>query len=294
MDATESAGLFIPRRLDTPLNELRSAPQSAPQSAPRSSPLTAPPPPSLGAAPALQAVWARHTDQVRQAQRLRYRVFAEEMGARLRFPPGTPPGHDVDAFDDHCEHLLVRTVETAHAPAQVVGTYRVLTPVGAQRAGGLYSDREFDLSGIDALRPRAVELGRSCTDAAWRHGSVILMLWGALADFLQRNGLDVSVGCASVTLHDGGHVAASLWHQLAQSHLSPAQTRAVPRVPLPIHALRSDLEVQPPPLIKGYLKCGGQVLGPPAWDPDFGTADLPMMMQLADLPAPWRRRFLGR
>jgi len=67
---------------------------------------------------------------------------------------------------------------------------RVLTPVNAQRAGGLHSDREFDLYGIDALRPRAVEPGRSCTDAAWRHGSVILMLWCALADFFaaQRTG----------------------------------------------------------------------------------------------------------
>ena len=55
----------------------------------------------------LEAVWARHADEVRAAQRLRWRVFAEELGARLSPPPGTPPGHDVDAFDGHCEHLRV-------------------------------------------------------------------------------------------------------------------------------------------------------------------------------------------
>lgn len=240
----------------------------------------------------LEAVWARHADQLKQAQRLRYRVFADEMGARLSPPPGTEPGLDADRFDAHCEHLLVQTVETDDAPAQVVGTYRVLTPVAAGRAGGLYSDAEFDLSRLEALRPRIAELGRSCTDPHHRTGGVILMLWGALADFMLRNRLDVTVGCASIPMHDGGHTAASLWHQLRQTDAAPEALSARPRLPLPVDALRSDLDVSPPALIKGYLKCGGKVLGPPAWDPDFGTADLPMMMNLADLPAAYRRRFL--
>lgn len=240
----------------------------------------------------LEAVWARHADEVLEAQRLRYRVFALEMGARLQPPPGTPAGLDADAFDPHCEHLLVRIAETADAPARVVGTYRVLTAAAARRAGGLYSDLEFDLSRLDALRPRIAELGRSCTDPAFRQGGVILMLWSALADFMQRNGLDLTVGCASVPMADGGHTAASLWQQLRQQHLASPQLAVRPRLPLPVHRLRSDLPVQPPPLIKGYLKCGGKLLGPPAWDPDFRTADLPMIMDLADLPAAYRRRFL--
>ena len=86
----------------------------------------------------LEALWARHADEVRQAQRLRYQVFVDEMGARLSPPPGTPEGLDIDRFDDACEHLLVRTVETADAPAEVVGTYRVLTPAAARLTGGLY------------------------------------------------------------------------------------------------------------------------------------------------------------
>ena len=77
--------------------------------------------------------WARHEDEVRQAQRLRYRVFADEMGARLDTPV---PGHDVDLFDDFCEHLLVRDAQTQ----DVIGTYRVLTPAQAERVGGTYSD----------------------------------------------------------------------------------------------------------------------------------------------------------
>lgn len=242
--------------------------------------------------PALEAVWAVHGDDVLEAQQLRYRVFAGEMGAQVKSLPGSPAGHDIDAFDAHCEHLLVRTVETAKAPARVVGTYRVLTPVAARRAGGLYGDQEFELSSLDPLRPRIAELGRSCTDPAFRNGGVILMLWGALADFMGRNGLDVSMGCASISMHDGGHAAADLWHQLRQSHLAPAPYTAVPRLPLPVAQLQTAHPADAPPLIKGYLRCGGKVLGAPAWDPDFRTADLPMMIQLADLPAAYRRRFI--
>jgi putative hemolysin len=243
-------------------------------------------------APQLVATWAVHGDEVLEAQRLRYRVFSGEMGAEVKPLRGSPAGHDIDAFDAHCEHLLVRTVETAVAPARVVGTYRVLTPVGARRAGGFYSDQEFDLSSLDPLRHRIAELGRSCTDPAFRHGGVILMLWAALADFMGRNGLDVSMGCASISMHDGGHAAADLWQQLRQTHLAPAPCTAVPRLPLPVDQLMTSHPADAPPLIKGYLRCGGKVLGAPAWDPDFRTADLPMMIQLADLPAAYRRRFI--
>jgi putative hemolysin len=244
------------------------------------------------AAARLVATWARHHDQVRAAQRLRWRVFADEMGARLSPPPGTPAGLDVDNFDAHCEHLLVQTAESAGSPSQVVGTYRVLTPVAARMAGGLYSDGEFDLARLDPLRPRIAELGRSCTDPAWRSGGVILMLWAALAEFMVRNGLDITMGCASVSMCDGGHGAANLWQDLRRSHLVPPGLQVQPRLALPVDELRDDRPSEPPPLIKGYLRCGGKVLGAPAWDPDFGTADLPMMLDLADLPAAYRKRFI--
>ena len=242
---------------------------------------------------ALVTCWARHADEVRAAQQLRWRVFAEDMGARLTPPAGTPAGHDVDLFDAHCEHLLVRTVETDDAPSRVVGTYRVLAPSAARRLGGLYSDTEFDLTRLRTLRPRMVELGRSCTDAAYRNGGVILLLWSSLAEFMQRNGLDLAIGCASVPMRDGGHVAASLWQQLSERHLAPIERRVRPRLPLPVDELRSDLAVEAPPLIKGYLACGAKLLGAPAWDPDFGTADLPMLLDLAELPEAYRRRFLA-
>ncbi len=244
-------------------------------------------------APEIEVVWARHLDDVRAAQRLRYQVFVEEMGARPSPAAGTPPGHDADGFDRYCEHLLVRTREDRRSPGRVIGTYRVLTPWAARRAGGLYSDTEFDLSNLQELRGGMVELGRSCVDPGWRSGGVILALWAALGEFMRRNELHTMIGCASIGMRDGGHVAASLWQRLRLTHLADAKLQVQPKLPLPVEQLDQHHEVEAPALIKGYLRCGARVLGPPAWDPDFNTADLPMMMRLADLPARYRRHFLG-
>ncbi len=232
--------------------------------------------------------WAQHQDEVREAQRLRYSVFATEMGANL---PNTLLGHDIDLFDDYCEHLLVRDVATG----QVIGTYRVLTPAQAKRAGSTYSDTEFDLTRLRDMRQRMVELGRSCVHADYRHGGVIMALWGALFEFMDRNRLDTMIGCASIPMfHNGvvtGNAAASIWHQLRQTHLAEIQYHVRPRLALPVDALEHHLQVEPPALIKGYLRLGAKVLGAPAWDPDFNTADLPMMMRTADLPARYRKHF---
>ena len=238
----------------------------------------------------LRVAWAKHQDEVREAQRLRFDVFATEMGARLK---ESIPGHDIDLFDDFCEHLLIRD----EATGEVIGTYRVLTPAQAKRIGSTYSDLEFDLMRLRPYRERMVELGRSCVHAQHRHGGVIMALWGALAEFMVRNKLDVMIGCASIPmLHQGvvsGEVAASIWHQLKQTHLADLEYQVTPRLPLPVSQWEVNTAFEPPALIKGYLRLGAKVLGAPAWDPDFNTADLPMLMKINDMPARYRKHFLG-
>lgn len=133
--------------------------------------------------PSLQISWARHQDEVEEAQRLRYKVFVEEMGANL---PKAKNGLDQDLFDAWCDHLIVRDEETL----RVVGTYRVLTPHQARKLGSLYSETEFDLTRLTHLRPKMIELGRSCVHQDYRTGSVIMALWSGIGRYMVQGGYE--------------------------------------------------------------------------------------------------------
>lgn len=248
-------------------------------------------------------VWASSPAEVREAQRLRYRVFVEEMRARPNLAEGATHGFDRDRFDPYCDHLLVRARSGAGRAGPVIGTYRVLPPAGARRAGGLYSDIEFDLAPLADLRANAVELGRACVHPAWRSGSVIMALWSALGQYMLSHELDTMLGCASVSLADGGNNARQLWQRLRTTHLAPDCWQVQPRNALRLDASdelggiagapAASVSAAMPPLIKGYLRCGARLLGPPAFDAAFNTADLPMMMRLEDLAPRYRNHFLG-
>jgi len=236
--------------------------------------------------PAFQIEWASSISEVKEAQRLRYKVFAEEMGANLS---QNSEGLDVDEFDAYCDHLLIRDQDTL----KVVGTYRVLPPHKAQEIGRLYSDAEFDLSRLDHLRPKLVELGRSCVHQDYRSGAVIMALWSGLAQYMQKNGYEIMLGCASIPMADGGHFAASLYNSLTSEQMAPTEFHAFPRLPLPLDKLNGGLDVEAPPLIKGYLKLGAKICSSPAWDPDFNTADLLTMLRLSEINPRYAKHFLG-
>lgn len=234
----------------------------------------------------LHIEWASNPEQLKEAQRLRYKVFAEEMGASLH---NNAEKLDVDEFDLYCDHLLIRQ----HATLNVVGTYRILPPHRAQAIGRLYSDSEFDLSQLDHLRPKLVELGRSCVHKDYRSGAVILALWNGLAQYMLKNHYEIMLGCASISMSDGGHIAASFFNSLGKSFIAPRELFAFPRSPLPLETLNDGLDVEAPPLIKGYLKLGAKVCSAPAWDPYFNTADLLMMLNFSEINPRYAKHFLS-
>ncbi|MFF2780010.1 GNAT family N-acetyltransferase [Streptomyces sp. NPDC058052] len=251
--------------------------------------LPAQPGPDGGAQPAPRYVvgLARDQDDVRAAQRLRHLVFAGEMGARL---DGPEPGLDTDAFDAYCDHLLVREETTG----EVVGTYRILPPERAAVAGRLYSETEFDLARLAPLRHDLVEVGRSCVHPAHRNGAVIALIWAGLARYMTRTGHEWLAGCCSVPLADGGTLAAATWDTVKAKHLAPEEYWVTP------HKLwnsdgvpRPEGRTELPALLRGYIRLGAWVCGAPAHDPDFGVADLYVLLSLRRTNPRYLRHFLS-
>ncbi len=229
--------------------------------------------------------FARTPDAVREAQRLRYKVFVEELGARIN---NRHPGIDADVYDPYCLHLVVRDERLD----KVVGTYRILTPEASRQIGNYYTDNEFDLTRLEHLRPRLVEVGRSCIHANYRTGAVIAMLWGKLAEFMLQHDYRYLIGCASVSMADGGHNAANLYVQHLDPHLAPLEYRVFPRQPLPFERLVTGKSAVLPPLLKGYFRAGAWICGDPAWDPDFNTADLPLLLPINRINPRYAKHFL--
>jgi putative hemolysin len=233
----------------------------------------------------LTTAFARNEAEVIEAQRLRYKVFAEEMGANL---PSAKEGIDRDIFDNYCEHLLVRE----STENKVIGTYRILSPGQAEKIGGYYSETEFDLTRLMHLGDRMVEVGRSCVHRDFRDGATITQLWGGLAQYMLQHGHEYLIGCASISMGDGGHVAASIYRKLHRLHAAPVEYSVFPRCPLPLHALNQQLDAPIPPLLKGYLRLGAYICGEPAWDPEFNTADLFILLPIARLSSRYAKHFL--
>jgi putative hemolysin len=226
---------------------------------------------------------AANPEEVAAAQRLRYRVFTGELGALLRTPV---PDHDVDAFDDVCDHLIVIDESTG----AVVATYRLLRP---GRSGIRYADSEFDLSALSALDDRLVETGRSCVDPEHRAGAAINLLWAGIARYMHQYGLRYLGGCASIGLSDGGVTAAGFRSLAFDKHLAPAEFRVTPRRPWQPPATTPTTRPNVPPLLRGYLRLGAWIGGEPAFDPDFDCADFYVLLDLTRINPRYLKHFLG-
>lgn len=236
------------------------------------------------AAPRLTLSLASTPKEVREVQRLRYKVFIESQGLSAL---ANDERLDRDEFDEFCDHLIVRDASTL----KVVGTYRMLSAAKSRRLGRFYSENEFDLGRLNNVRNRIVEAGRACIHPSYRGGSVIMLLWSGLADYMRRERCDFLVGCASMSLADGGHNAIAVYQSLAEKYAAPMEYRVTPHLPFPIHSLEPAAKAQVPPLIKGYMRSGAWLCGEPAWDPDFESADIFLMLPLANLDTRYAKHY---
>lgn len=228
----------------------------------------------------------RDPHRVEQAQRLRYEVFSAEYDSDL----GTSvPGLDADPFDPWCDHLMVTDTLTG----ELVATTRILRQDQTSHTGGFYSGNEFDLSRLLSRPGRLAELGRTCVHPDYRNGATIGLLWSTLAGWLTEHRIDRVIGCASISMSDGGLRAWRIARHLQDRYLSSDDDRVWPRRDLPhLTHTASERPVDIPALIRAYMRLGARVCGEPCWDPEFRCADVLVLLEVSELSARYSRHFM--
>jgi putative hemolysin len=241
---------------------------------------------------------AENEAEVNAAQRLRYRIFCEELGGAANSEVQAQK-RDFDKFDEVCHHLLV---VDANRPAgnRVVGTYRLLTRSNMLKVGSFYTETEYDLSRIRDYSGEILELGRSCVEQPYRTKPVIQLLWSGIGSFIASNDIKLMFGCASflgVNLNSHKHALSYLYHY----HLAPENIR-----PRALDGQYVDMNLMPkeevvpraalaalPTLIKGYLRLGGLVGDGAVLDYAYKTCDVSIVVQTDGIHDKYVQRYVS-
>ena len=248
---------------------------------------------TLGRIGSLEVRLAQTAAEVRQAQKLRYRVFYQE-GAAIPNPGRLFARRDIDGYDAICDHLLVvdhaaRDRSALNRPT-VVGTYRLLRQPLAEDYGGFYTAGEFDIGTVIA-RHRSLqflELGRSCVLAPYRNKRTVELLWHGIHAYILQNRCDVMFGCASLDGTDPERLALplSFLHHYASAP-DPWRARALPARYIEMNRMSKEV-IDPkdalralPPLIKGYLRLGAYIGDGTVIDHEFGTTDVLIVLPVS-------------
>jgi putative hemolysin len=252
-------------------------------------------PATLGRLGSLEVRLATTRKEIRRAQKLRFKVFYEEMSA-VPHPTALLTRRDKDAFDYVCDHLLVIDHEWktkfGRVKPKVVGTYRVLRQDVADRNFGFYSAAEYGIEQVIAANPslRFMELGRSCVLKPYRTKRTVELLWHGLWAYVLHHRIDVMLGCASLegTDPDALGLELSFLHHFARTpdawRVRALDERYVPMDRMPKDAINPKAALQAlPPLIKGYLRLGATFGDGAVIDRQFGTTDVFVMLRVADI-----------
>jgi putative hemolysin len=250
--------------------------------------------PVLGRLGSLEVRLARTAKEIRRAQRLRFRVFYDEMSA-LPNTGSLFSRRDVDDYDAICDHLLVLDYDVKAKPfrvakPKVVGTYRLLRQDVADLHEGFYTAGEYDIAPVLDANPgqRFLELGRSCVLKPYRNKRTVELLWHGIWAYVLHHRIDAMIGCASL---EGTNPAAlalplSFLHHYARAP-DAWRARAVPERyvamdMLPKEAVDTKAALHSlPPLIKGYLRLGASFGDGAVVDRQFGTTDVLVILPVS-------------
>ena len=194
-------------------------------------------------------------------QRLRMRAFKRT------------DGHDIDAFDGRCTHVMVETIDQH----QLVACFRLLPLTDGRLIQTSYSAQFYDLESLHSFDGKLAELGRFCVDPDTSDPDILRVAWGAITRYVDATKVDMLFGCSSFpgTTPDSHTDAFAL---LKDRHLGPLQWR--PRIKSPcVFPFSSRLNLRAPnlkqamlgmpPLLRSYLVLGG-------WVSDHAVVDVEM------------------
>lgn len=259
----------------------------------------------LGRLGDLEIRLAQTKKDIKQAQKLRYKIFYKEMGAVADLKSMLNQ-KDMDPYDDYCDHLLV--VDTKFPKKKIpgteqkykekiVGTYRLLLQDVAKKHVGFYSQQEFDVESLIQRHPdkRFLELGRSCVDSAYRDKRTIELLWRGIWWYVREMKVDAMFGCASFEgtdieqhkqslafIHDNA-MAKDEWQATAHHNCYFREDYPLTDNKAALNSL--------PTLIKGYMRCGARFGTGAVIDRQFNTIDVLVVLPVSDITPKYREHF---
>lgn len=238
---------------------------------------------------------AETSQEVEDAQRLRYQVFYEEYGAQADAEMRASK-LDIDEYDAYADHLIV--VDTSGRKEKIIGTYRMLRRAAAEEVGQFYSANEYNLSPLLSSKASLLELGRSCVLQPYRTRNVLQLLWQGIADYISEHDIELMFGCASLHSTDIKSISKPLSY-LHHYHLAPENLRPravqgryinmniIPQEDLNARRVFAEL----PPLIKGYLRAGSCIGDGAVIDEQFNTTDVFIIVQTHLLADRYRKHY---
>src|SRR5262245_8323722 len=242
----------------------------------------------------LEVKLATNLTELDAAMRLRFEVFNLELQEGL--VSSYDRGYDTDAYDAYCDHLIVKDLTSG----EVVGTYRLLRGSQAERHIGFYSENEFELGNLKRLRGETLELGRSCVAATHRSFATLNLLWSAIVKYAGDRDLRHLFGCASLHVSAASEVQP-VYSYLRAKHFAPEKYRVYPvescrmmvsegaEEPIDSRAALGKLS----PILKGYLRTGAMICGAPAYDAEFGTADVLAILEMEKMAGRYNQRYVA-
>lgn len=240
-------------------------------------------------------------EYVEAAQRLRYRIFFDEMGGKAHNPEVIEQQRDFDAYDEVCDHLLVLDHDRPEGGQQVVGTYRLLRRAAMEKIGRFYTENEFDITAIKQYPAEVMELGRSCVDVEYRNRAVMQLLWRGIGEYVERHNVELMFGCASFNGTDIEQYKLALSY-LYHNHLAPKELRPV-TLPeyfnsidlIPAHEIDAKKALTTlPALIKGYLRLNGFIGDGAFIDPECNSIDVSIVVKTDRVADKYARRYQNK